>query len=150
MGKRWGWGTARGKAPRVWSQREARRPPRGGGIRGLGRRADVAASFDSTLCRWQYPAALCFYYKKKKSNKGARRQREAVRARARAVSRTTGRAGARASEGSRASPGREVRIPALPTLRPRGCASLLGLSVLLCEMDSSFRPSYLARVQLSC
>lgn len=56
-----GRGAARGKPFRAWSRVEARRPLGGGGICGPGRRADVAASFDGTLNRWQYPAALGFY-----------------------------------------------------------------------------------------
>lgn len=52
---------ARGKPFRAWSWEAARGPPGGGGIRGEGRRADVAASFDGTFSRWRYPAAFGFY-----------------------------------------------------------------------------------------
>lgn len=47
-----GCGAARGNPFRVWNLEEARGPPGGGGIRGQGRRADVAASFDGTFTRW--------------------------------------------------------------------------------------------------
>lgn len=106
-GRGWGWGWRGGgvgrgaRPPAAGGPEEARRLRGGGGIRVPGRGAHVAASLVGTRRRWQYPAALGFFIKKKKKcSKGAGGSGEAVFARARAVSRTTGGPGARASEGS--------------------------------------------------